>query len=119
MSQSQSSWTCQHSLSRCPLGSLQPGILLCFLPGFLSRHCLACFTHLRAHLPRYADTDAYLSYAGVLQASLWLVVSAIASVLLGIAFLQLFKHQPHLMTKVTIASQVGLTPSYILHMPSK
>ena len=44
------------------------------------------------------------------------MISAIASVLLGIAFLQLFKHQPHLMTKVTIASQVGLTLSYILHI---
>ncbi len=44
---------------------------------------------------------------GCMQASLWLVVSAAASVLLGIAFLQLFKHQPHLMTKATIASQVN------------
>ena len=44
------------------------------------------------------------------------MVSAIASVLLGIAFLQLFKHQPHLMTKVTIASQVGLTLSCIWHL---
>ena len=41
-----------------------------------------------------------------MQASLWLVVSAVASVLLGIVFLQLFKHQPQLMTKATIASQV-------------
>ncbi len=43
------------------------------------------------------------------QASLWLVVSAVASVLLGIVFLQLFKHQPQLMTKATIASQVLFT----------
>jgi hypothetical protein len=42
-----------------------------------------------------------------MQASLWLVVSAAASVLLGIAFLQLFKYQPHLMTKATIATQVN------------
>ncbi|CAL5222858.1 g5284 [Coccomyxa viridis] len=42
------------------------------------------------------------------QASLWLVVSAVASVLLGIVFLQLFKHQPHLMTKATIASQIAV-----------
>ena len=88
-------------------------------PKHPSRHCLACFSHPSPHLPRYAGKCAPLSCAGVLQASLWLVVSAIASVLLGIAFLQLFKHQPHLMTKVTIASQVGLTLSCILwHLPA-
>ena len=34
------------------------------------------------------------------------MVSAAAAVLLGIAFLQLFKHQPHAMTQATIFSQV-------------
>ena len=41
-----------------------------------------------------------------LQASLWLVVSAGAAILLGIAFLSLFRHQPHAMTQATIISQV-------------
>ena len=52
--------------------------------------------------------------AAGMQAALWLVVSAAAAVLLGIAFLQLFKHQPHAMTQATIFSQVHVPPSCVL-----
>ena len=62
--------------------------------------------YVLSHVYLYACMREPCLY-GCMQASLWLVVSAAASVLLGIAFLQLFKHQPHLMTKATIASQVN------------
>jgi hypothetical protein len=38
----------------------------------------------------------------------WLAVSAAAALLLGLAFIQLFKHHPATMTRVTIWTQIAV-----------
>ncbi len=42
------------------------------------------------------------------DASMWLVISAGGSILVGVAFLHLFRHYAGVMTRLTIASQARL-----------
>ncbi len=52
-----------------------------------------------------------------MQAALWLVVSAAASIMLGIVFLMIFKYQPHAATRATVISQVQCKRrQLVLHM---
>ena len=46
------------------------------------------------------------------DASMWLVISAAGSILVGVAFLHLFRHYAGVMTRLTIASQASDSPPH-------